>query len=229
MAPLLVCVSVPGWRENLHVAADIAVLAAVVVGAIALVLQLRDRRSRRAAVDVRLRTGALQAHRQLKGALDPEHRRANLSLVFATVGAAMDLALRALAADAPKPLAACSTTATAVHRAAQPFARAEERTQFWKPSSRSADSLMSRAKDPGGGGCEARHQSHAASKDTATESSCNASRMGSSSYMMEGPWRGPSGAASLHARPPGRSNLWAKMWANRAKHRARARPNLRRL
>src|SRR6266480_2243263 len=65
MSPLLACVPlqmpVPGWRENLHMAADIAVIAAVVVGAIALVVQLRERRSRRAAVDVRLRTGALPA------------------------------------------------------------------------------------------------------------------------------------------------------------------------
>ena len=99
MTLLLACVPVPGWRENLHVAADIAVIAAVLVGAVALLVQLGERRSRRAAVDVRLRTGALQAYRQLKGALYPE---SPLSSVLARLGAAMDLMLRALAADAPE-------------------------------------------------------------------------------------------------------------------------------
>ncbi len=90
-------------------AADIAVIAAVVVGAIALVVQLRERRSRRAAVDVRLRTGALQAYRQLEGPLGYEspappgmQALAHLSSLFASVGAAMDQMLRALAADAPE-------------------------------------------------------------------------------------------------------------------------------
>jgi hypothetical protein len=139
----LVCmcsqVPVPGWRENLHVAADIAVIAAVLVGAIALVVQLRERRSRRAAVDVRLRTGALQAYRQLKGALDPEspgppgmQALGHLSYLFATVGAAMDQMLRALAADAPEasgPLERSVSGAYAAYWHARSLHERSERTE----------------------------------------------------------------------------------------------------
>ena len=61
---------VPGLRENLHTAADIGVLAAVAVGAIALGVQLYEGWGRRAAVNARIRTGALGAHRRLRQVLD---------------------------------------------------------------------------------------------------------------------------------------------------------------
>jgi hypothetical protein len=113
----VVAACAPGWRENLHVAADIAVILAVLVGAIALVVQLRERRSRRAAVDVRLRTGALRAHRRLHPALgyqppaEPgQEGRARLSALLASIGEPMDDMLRALAADAPEASSALERT-----------------------------------------------------------------------------------------------------------------------
>jgi len=143
MSPLLACVApqlpVPGWRENLHVAADIAVIAAVLVGVVALGLQWADRRSRRAAVDVRLRTGALQAYRQLKGPLDSKspgppgmQALAHLSSLLASVGPAMDQALRALAADAPeasRPLERSVSGAYAWYWHARSLHERSERTE----------------------------------------------------------------------------------------------------
>src|SRR5438874_904967 len=70
---------------------------------------------------------------------------------------------------------ACSPTARAVHRAAQLFAHAEERTQPWKPWSSSP--VCRTSNEVGGGWREARHQSHAETNDITTESSCKVSRM----------------------------------------------------
>jgi hypothetical protein len=58
--------ALPLWREGLRIAADMGVLAAVVVGGIALLWQAGDRRGQRAAVDASIRTLASQARRQLR-------------------------------------------------------------------------------------------------------------------------------------------------------------------
>ena len=136
---MLACVPVPGWRENLHAAADIAVIVGVPLAVILLALQWSERRSRRAAVDVRLRTGALQAYRQLKGPLDSKspgppgmQALAHLSSLLATVGPAMDHALRALAADAPeasRPLERSVSGAYAAYWHARSLHERSERTE----------------------------------------------------------------------------------------------------
>ena len=112
----------PGWRENLHVAADIAVLAAVVVGAIALVVQILDRRSRRAAADARIRTSALSAHRRLREVLDananvaPTVGQRVAILLSQAIGGLADQ-LKALADGAPEASRALDRAASDAHEA----------------------------------------------------------------------------------------------------------------
>ena len=103
MAQLLRIDSVD-WREWLHVAADVAVIAAVVVAGIALAWQRAERFEQRAAVDAHIRALANQAGRLLQEARNVVPMRALVGRVTSrgnAQGDALPALFTSIAAEAP--------------------------------------------------------------------------------------------------------------------------------